>query len=76
MKSAATITQETIFRAQKMRSFKIKLRVNDGWLPMGRVPFDIHIKDGIATLTIIAETIEDARNQASVYMESDDWYHE
>lgn len=76
MKSAATITQETISRAQKMRSFKIKLRVNDGWLPMGRVPFDIHIKDGIATLTIIAETIEDARNQASVYMESDDWYHE
>jgi hypothetical protein len=40
---------------------------------MGQVPFDIHIKDGIATLTIIAESIEDARGQASAYMESDDW---
>jgi len=40
---------------------------------MGRVPFDIHIKHGVATLTVVAESIESAREQASVYMESDDW---
>jgi hypothetical protein len=74
MKSAADLTKEIIDRAQLMRSYKVKLRIDDGWLPLGRVPFDIHIKDGIATLTIIAESLEQARMQASTYMESDDWY--
>ena len=73
MKSAADYTQEIISRAQQMRSYKVRLRVDDGWLPMGRVPFDIHIKNGVATLTIVAESIESAREQAAVYMESDDW---
>lgn len=74
MKTAADYTQEIIARAQQMRSYKVRLRVDDGWLPMGRVPFDIHIKDGIATLTVVAESLASAREQASVYMESDDWY--
>ena len=74
MKTAAEYTQEIISRAQQMRSYKVKLRVDDGWLPMGPVPFDIHIKNGIATVTIVAESIESARQQAAVYMESDDWY--
>ena len=73
MKTAADYTQEIIARAQQMRSYKVRLRVDDGWLPMGRVPFDIHIKNGVATLTVVAESIESAREQASVYMESDDW---
>ena len=73
MKTAADYTQEIISRAQQMRSYKVRLRVDDGWLPMGRVPFDIHIKNGVATLTVVAESIESAREQASVYMESDDW---
>jgi hypothetical protein len=73
MKTAADYTQEIIARAQQMRSYKVRLRVDDGWLPMGRVPFDIHIKNGIATLTVVAESMESAREQASVYMESDDW---
>lgn len=73
MKTAAEYTQEIITRAQQMRSYRVRLRVDDGWLPMGRVPFDIHIKNGIATLTIIAETLESAKEQAAVYMESDDW---
>lgn len=73
MKTAADYTQEIIARAQQMRSYKVRLRVDDGWLPTGRVPFDIHIKNGIATLTVVAESMESAREQASVYMESDDW---
>lgn len=74
MKSAADYTQEIIARAQQMRSYRVRLRVDDGWLPMGPVPFDIHIKGGIATLTIIAESLQSARDQAAVYMESDDWH--
>ena len=73
MKTAADYTQEIIARAQQMRSYKVRLRVDDGWLPMGRVPFDIHIKNGVATLTVVAESMASAREQASVYMESDDW---
>ena len=73
MKTAADYTQEIISLAQQMRSYKVRLRVDDGWLPMGRVPFDIHIKNGVATLTVVAESMESAREQASVYMESDDW---
>lgn len=73
MKSAADLTQEIINRAQLMRSFRVQMRVDDGWLPVGPVPFDIHIKNGVATLTIIAESMTSARQQASVYMESDDW---
>jgi hypothetical protein len=74
MKNAAEYTKEIIARAQSMRSYKVKVRVDDGWLPTGPVPFDIHIKNGIATLTIIAESLDNARQLASVYMESDDWY--
>jgi hypothetical protein len=73
MKTAADYTQEIIARAQQMRSYKVRLRVDDGWLPMGRVPFDIHIKNGVATLTVVAESMASAREQASIYMESDDW---
>jgi hypothetical protein len=73
MKTAAEYTQELIAQAQKMRSYSVRVRVDDGWLPMGRVPFDIHIKNGVATLTIIAESLESARGQAAAYMESDDW---
>lgn len=73
MKSAADLTKEIITKAQTMRSYKVKMRIDDGWLPMGPVPFDIHIKNGVATLTVIAESIDIAKQQASVYMESDDW---
>jgi hypothetical protein len=67
MTTASKIAEEVINKAKQMR-------VEDGWVPMGVVPFDIHIKDGVATLTVISDSEEDARNQASVYMESDDFY--
>jgi|LakMenE18May11ns_1017448.scaffolds.fasta_scaffold8603828_2 hypothetical protein len=70
---ARDLTQSIIQRAQTMRSFKVKLRVDDGWLPQGPVPYNIHIKDGVATLTVVADSMESARNQAAEYMKSDDW---
>lgn len=74
MTSAADIAKAAITRAQTMRSFDIRLRVTDGWIPNGTVPFDIRIKDGIATVTVMSESLEDAKNQASIYMESEDFY--
>lgn len=74
MITASKIAEQVINKAKQMRRFKVRMRVEDGWVPVGVVPFDIHIKDGIATLTVISDSEEDARNQASVYMESDDFY--
>lgn len=56
-----------------MHKFDIKVRVQDQWMPFGSVPFDIKIKDGIATVTVIAKTEDEARQQVLTYMESDDW---
>lgn len=70
---AQDITQNLIRRAQSMRSFAVRMRVNDGWLPQGVVPFNIHIKDGVATLTIVADSMESAQALAADYMKSDDW---
>jgi hypothetical protein len=70
---ARDLTQSIIQRAQTMRSFKVKLRVDDGWLPQGPVPYNIHIKDGVATLTVVADSMESAQQLAADYMKSDDW---
>jgi hypothetical protein len=70
---AYQLTQNLIRRAQTMRSFSVRMRVDDDWIPHGQVPFNIHIKDGVATLTIVADSMESARNQAAEYMKSDDW---
>ena len=73
MKQAKEITSSLIKQAQKMRLFKIKVRVEDNWLPMGRVPFNIKIKNNIATVEVIAESISDAKHQVEAYFETDDW---
>jgi hypothetical protein len=70
---ARDLTQSIIQRAQTMRSFKVKLRVDDGWLPQGPVPYNIHIKDGVATLTVVADSMESAQRLAADYMKTDDW---
>lgn len=67
------MTDNLIKEAQQMREFNIKVRVQDQWMPFGSVPFDIKIKDGIATVTVIAKSEGEARQQVLTYMESDDW---
>lgn len=69
---ARELTQSIISKAQTMRSFKVRMRVDDGWLPNGPVPFNIHIKNGVATLTIVADSIESARQMAMDYMPDSD----
>ena len=73
MQTAKEITDQLIKEAQQMHKFDIKVRVQDQWMPFGSVPFDIKIKDGIATVTVIAKNEEEARQQVLTYMESDDW---
>jgi len=70
---ARELTENIIRKAQTMRNFSVRMRVDDGWLPHGPVPFNIHIKNGVATLTIVADSMESAQQQAADYMKSDDW---
>ena len=44
----------------------------DNWIPNGVVPFDIRIKDGIATFDVYAESYIDAEDQITQYLEKDD----
>ena len=73
METAKDIADNIIKQAQQMRMFEIKVKVDDGWMPFGRVPFNIKIKGGIATVEVLARSEDDARHQVSTYMESDDW---
>jgi len=73
MSTAKEITDQLIDRAKAAKKFDLKLRVHENWMPCGVVPFDIHIKDGIATVSVIAQSLEEAQFQVSLFMESDDW---
>ena len=74
MTNAKQITDELIYRMKNtsLNKFLIKREVGPGWLPNGTVPFDVHAKDGIATFTVWAESIQDAEDQVSQYLEKDE----
>ncbi len=55
-----------------LREFTITVPVEDGWLPNGVVPFDIRIKNGLATVTIPALTEDEARSKIIAYFNSSD----
>jgi len=59
-------------KTTKMEKFEIKREVGPGWLPSGTIPFDIRAKDGIATFTVWAESIQDAEDQVSQFLERDE----
>lgn len=69
MTTAKDITDALIEKAKRMKEFEVTINVKPGWFPQGIVPFDMHIKDGVAIMKVIAETHEDADRQVSTYME-------
>lgn len=73
MSTAKEITDQLIDRAKTAKKFDLKLRVQENWMPCGVAPFDIHIKDGIARVSVIAQNLQEAQFQVSLFMESDDW---
>jgi len=71
MSTAKQLTDELIYRMKTttMEKFKIKREVGPNWLPNGTIPFDLTASNGIATFEVWAESIQDAEDQVSQFLE-------
>jgi hypothetical protein len=72
MPHPADLTKQVIDRMMNLQEFTVTVPVEDGWLPNGRVPFNIRIKNGFATVTIPALTEDEARSKIIAYFNSSD----
>ena len=74
MTTAKQLTDELIYRMQttSLNKFEIKREVGPNWLPNRVVPFDIHASKGIAIFDVWAESIQDAEDQVSKFLERDE----
>ena len=73
MSNPSDITKQVIDRLMKLKEFTIKVRVEDNWTPNGVVPFNIKIKDNIATVKIPALNRKEAKEKAAEFFGSDDF---
>ena len=71
MSTAKDIAEELFRKVKSMQVFEIVREVEDNWLPMGTVPFDISIKHNVAKFKVYAETYIDAEDQVTQYLERD-----
>jgi hypothetical protein len=72
MSHPANLTQKVIERMMNLKEFTVSVPVEENWLPNGVVPFDIKIKNGIATVSIPALNEDEARSKAIAYFSSSD----
>jgi hypothetical protein len=70
MPHPSDLTQQAIERMMNLQEFTVTVPVEDGWLPNGVVPFDIRIKNGLATVSIPALTEAEARSKITAYFSS------
>ena len=63
-------TQQIIERLMNLQEFTVSVPVEENWMPNGVVPFDIKIKNGIATVTVPALTEAEARSKIVAYFNS------
>jgi hypothetical protein len=70
MPHPADVTKQVIDRMMNLQEFTVTVPVEDGWLPNGRVPFDIKIKNGFATVRVPALTESEARSRITAYFNS------
>lgn len=50
------IFKDLLGRCKEAKEWKISCYLDEAWVPNGRMPFDILIKDGIVTCRVIAAT--------------------
>ena len=74
METEKQIFNELFYRMKttNLNKFEIKREVGPNWLPNGTVLFDISATKGIATFTVWAESIQDAEDQISKFLEQDE----
>jgi len=66
------LAQQAIERMMNLQEFTVTVPVEENWIPNGRVPFDIRIKNGLETVTIPALTEDDARSRLIAYFDASD----
>lgn len=69
MKTAQEIFTTVMNKIKNLKEYQVTIRVPNGWYPHGIAPFDMHIADGVATMTVLASSHENANDQVSKYME-------
>ena len=67
MPQFSNLTEQTINRLMNLKEFTVSVPVEENWIPNGVVPFDIKIKNGIATVTVPALTESEARSKIIAY---------
>jgi hypothetical protein len=72
MSTAKDIFDTTWEKIKRLERFEIKREVEKGWLPRGHIPFDISVKQCVATFIVYAEFLQDAEDQVTTYLESMD----
>lgn len=72
MINAKEIFDDMFVKIKNMQMYQIQRQVEYGWLPTGTLPFDLHIKNKIATFTVYALSKDDAENQVTQYLENQD----
>ena len=72
MPHPSDLTQRAIERMMNLKEFTVTVPVEENWMPNGRVPFDIRIKNGFATVSIPALTEDEARSKIIAYFNSSD----
>jgi hypothetical protein len=70
MPRPSDLTKSVIDRLMNLQEFTISVPVEENWMPNGRVPFDISIKNGTATVTVPALTEAEARSKIIAYFNS------
>jgi hypothetical protein len=72
MPHPSDLTERAIQRMMNLREFTVTVPVEENWMPNGRVPFDIRIKNGFATVSIPALTEDEARSKIIAYFNASD----
>jgi hypothetical protein len=72
MPHPSDLTQRAIERLMNLQEFTVTVPVEENWMPNGVVPFDIRIKNGLATVTIPALTEAEARSKIVAYFNSNE----
>lgn len=69
MSQSADITKQILDRIMNLKSYTVSVPVEEGWLPHGVVPFDIKIKNCIATVTLPALSRKEAKQKLQDYID-------
>jgi hypothetical protein len=65
-------TKQVMTRLMNLQEFTVTVPVEENWMPNGRVPFDIRIKNGFATVTVPALTQTEAHSKIVAYFNSNE----